>query len=87
MNNFNAVFCRISGRLQELTVTSGEEAPDITDIELIQHINVNLSRLTKLLQEAISKFKLLRKSAQIALMISLEKAIWNWMDAYPQVNE
>lgn len=33
--------------------------------------------------EAIQKFKLLRKSAYLVLMSSLEKAIWNWMDTYP----
>ena len=35
VNNFSAVFSRISGRLQELSV-SNEENPDHTDIELIQ---------------------------------------------------
>lgn len=83
VNNFQAVFNRISGRLQELSVSS-EESPDHTDIELIQHIHVDLSRLIKLLQEAISKFKSLKKAAHISLMTSLEKAIWNWMDTYPK---
>ncbi len=83
VNNFGAVFSRISGRLQELSV-SGEESPDLTDIELIQHINVDLVRLTKLLQEANAKFRGLRnKYAHLALMTSLERAIWNWMDTYP----
>ncbi len=58
VNNFNAVFSRISGRLQELSVSSGgEESPDHTDIELIQYINIDLQKLTKLLNEAITKFK------------------------------
>ena len=35
VNNFSAVFNRISGRLQELAV-SNDENPDHTDIELIQ---------------------------------------------------
>ncbi len=89
VNNFNAVFSRISGRLQELSVSgsSEESGTDQTDIELIQHINVDLARLTKLLQEANSKFKTLKKAAHLALMNSLEKAIWNWMDTYPQVGK
>jgi neurofibromin 1 len=81
VNNFGAVFSRISSRLQELSV-SNDENPDHTDIELIQHIDVDLQRLTKLLTEAISKFKSLKKSAYLALMNSLEKAIWNWMHNY-----
>jgi hypothetical protein len=42
----STVFC--SSRLQELS-TSSEENPDYSDIELIQYINVDVSRLTRLL--------------------------------------
>jgi len=48
INNFNAVFNRVSARLQELS-TSNEESPDYADIELIQHISLDLQRLNKLL--------------------------------------
>jgi len=82
LNNFSAVFSRISGRLQELSVSS-EETSDHTDIELIQHINVDIGRLTKLFSEAIAKFRTLKKNAHLVLMQSLEKAVWNWMDTYP----
>ncbi|KAK4305959.1 hypothetical protein Pmani_022180 [Petrolisthes manimaculis] len=83
LNNFSAVFNRISVRLQELSTSSTDENPDYSDIELIQHINVDVHRLIKLLNETIQKFRCLRKNAQIVLMNSLEKAIWNWMDTYP----
>ncbi|KAJ2943373.1 hypothetical protein O0L34_g12181 [Tuta absoluta] len=83
LNFFNSVFNRISARLQELA-TSTEENPDYTDIELIQHINVDILRLIRLLTESIQKFKLLRKTTHLVLVTSLEKAIWNWMDTYPQ---
>ncbi|XP_043264316.1 neurofibromin isoform X1 [Colletes gigas] len=82
LNFFNAVFNRISARLQELA-KCGDENADYSDIELIQHINVDVDRLTRLLNETIQKFKQLKKSAPIVLMNSLEKAIWNWMDTYP----
>ncbi|XP_076386906.1 neurofibromin 1 isoform X1 [Megachile rotundata] len=82
LNFFNAVFNRISSRLQELA-KCGDENADYSDIELIQHINVDVYRLTRLLNETIQKFKQLKKSAHIVLMNSLEKAIWNWMDTYP----
>lgn len=42
------MFNRISGKLQELS-TSTEENPDYTDLELIQHINVDVVKLTRLL--------------------------------------
>lgn len=102
VNFFNAVFSRISSKLQELA-SCPDENPDYSDIELIQHINVDVHRLTRLLTgtrfslmaqrkklaliniilEAIQKFRLLKKSAHLVLMNSLEKAIWNWIDTYP----
>lgn len=48
VNFFNAVFSRISTKLQELA-SCPDENPDYSDIELIQHINVDVTRLTKLL--------------------------------------
>lgn len=47
-NHFGAVFNRILARLQELSATS-EENPDFGDIELIQHIDLDIPRLIKLL--------------------------------------
>ncbi|XP_072402893.1 neurofibromin isoform X3 [Diabrotica undecimpunctata] len=82
VNFFNAVFNRISSKLQELA-SCPDENPDFSDIELIQYINVDVSRLSRLFVEAISKFRLLKKTAHLMLVTSLEKAIWNWMDTYP----
>lgn len=79
-NHFNAVFNRISARLQELSACSTEENPDYSDIELIQHIDLDVVKLTKLLTEVIQKFKLLKKSAHMVLLNSLEKALWNWIE-------
>jgi len=53
VNNFNAVFNRVSGKLQELS-GSNEENPDYADIELIQHISLDLQRLNKLLNGSYS---------------------------------
>lgn len=71
-NHFGAVFNRISARLQELSACS-EENPDYSDIELIQHIDLDVNKLTKLLMEVIQKFKLLKKSAHMVLLNSLER--------------
>ncbi|XP_072557475.1 neurofibromin isoform X1 [Paramormyrops kingsleyae] len=81
-NNFNAVFSRIATRLQELTVCS-EDNVDVHDIELIQYINVDCSKLKRLLQETVFKFKTLKKPAQLSVINSLEKAFWNWVENYP----
>ncbi|XP_055612148.1 neurofibromin isoform X5 [Uranotaenia lowii] len=82
-NHFGAVFNRISARLQELS-TCSEENPDYSDIELIQHIDLDVNRLTKLLTETIQKFKSLKKSAHFILLNSLEKALWNWIEFHPK---
>ncbi|XP_038058629.1 neurofibromin-like isoform X2 [Patiria miniata] len=83
LNNFNAVFSRIYARLDALAKIT-DESGDESDIELIQHINMDCRRLTKLLTETICKFPMLRKSVMATLVVSLEKAIWNWMDNYPE---
>ncbi|KAL3856417.1 hypothetical protein ACJMK2_011181 [Sinanodonta woodiana] len=84
LNNFTAVFNRISARLTTLSACN-EDQSDLSDLELIQHINVDVSRLTKLLSEVNSKFRLLKSKQVIsALAHNLEKAIWNWMDNYPE---
>ncbi|KAF7700963.1 neurofibromin isoform X1 [Silurus meridionalis] len=82
-NNFNAVFSRISTRLQELTVCL-EDTVDVQDIELIRYINVDCSKLKRLLQETVFKFKALKKPAQLSVIYSLEKAFWNWVENYPE---
>uniref|UniRef100_A0ABM5EN50 Neurofibromin isoform X1 n=1 Tax=Pogona vitticeps TaxID=103695 RepID=A0ABM5EN50_9SAUR len=81
-NNFNAVFSRISTRLQELTVCSEDNA-DVHDIELLQYISVDCAKLKRILQETAFKFKALKKVAQLAVINSLEKAFWNWVENYP----
>ncbi|XP_063153356.1 neurofibromin isoform X2 [Candoia aspera] len=81
-NNFNAVFSRISTRLQELTVCSEDNA-DVHDIELLQYISVDCAKLKRILQEMVFKFKALKKAAQLAVINSLEKAFWNWVENYP----
>ncbi|XP_031626332.1 neurofibromin isoform X2 [Contarinia nasturtii] len=81
-NHFGAVFNRICARLQELSATS-EENPDSGDIELIQHIDLDILRLIKLLTEINQKFRLVKKSAHLALLTSLERAVWNWIEYHP----
>lgn len=55
-NHFGAVFNRILARLQELSATA-EENPDSGDIELIQHIDLDIMRLIKLLTGAYVRNK------------------------------
>lgn len=83
-NHFGAVFNRISARLQELSACTNEENADYSDIELIQHVDLDVCRLVKLLTETIHKFRLLKKSTHMILLISLEKALWNWIEFHPQ---
>ena len=65
LNFFNAVFNRISTRLQELA-SSNEENPDYSDIELIQHINLDVHRLNKLLN-----------GSKILIFISIKFSLFN----------
>lgn len=82
VNFFNIVFTRITSKLQECA-SSPEEITELSEIELIQHINVDVKKLSKLFLEGVTKFKQLRKNAQQLYVTSLEKAIWNWIETYP----
>nr|XP_039272479.1 neurofibromin-like [Styela clava] len=81
-NNFNTVFSRISARLQDLSRNS-DDIPDLNDLDLIQHIHVDMVKITKLLEDVVQRFRSFRKNVQIAISVNLEKAIWNWLHSYP----
>jgi neurofibromin 1 len=82
VNNFNALFSKILNRLEE-TSDDFQDANSPSDLELIQHINFDMAKLTRLLNEVVCKWKHLRKNNQTVLVTALEKAIWNWLDTYP----
>jgi neurofibromin 1 len=84
VNNFNALFNKILSRLEETNEDFQNDNPAIiNDLELIQHINFDMVKLTRLLNEVVNKWKHLKKTHQLVLVTSLEKAIWNWLDTYP----
>lgn len=67
LNFFNAVFNRISARLQELS-NSGDENPDCSDIELMQYINVDVHRLTRLLNGRQSEYCNVMRSYKVKFL-------------------
>lgn len=84
IHNFNALFKKIMSRLDDQNDELQNDYSLINDIELIQHINVNMLKLSKMLSEIVIKWKSLKKSIQTVLIISLERSIWNWMEKYPE---
>ena len=94
VNNFNALFGKVLTRLEDVAAddyqqsggsSSGAESnPLVTyDLELIQHINFDMSKLTRLLNEMVLKWRHIRKPLQMLLVSLLKKCIWNWLDIYP----
>jgi neurofibromin 1 len=98
VNNFNALFGRVLSRLEDIASDDYQQSssgsggsggtdnnPLITyDLELIQHINFDLSKLTRLINELVLKWRYLKcKSHQMLLVSLLKQAIWNWLDTYP----
>uniref|UniRef100_H2ZAB4 Neurofibromin n=1 Tax=Ciona savignyi TaxID=51511 RepID=H2ZAB4_CIOSA len=81
-NNFDVVFARVSARLYELTL-SNDELADLSDLFLIQHIYLDLARISKILEAVVKCFKSLRRTFQIALLGILDKALWEWLSSYP----
>lgn len=84
VNNFNALFSKILNRLEETNDDFQETSSSTNnDLDLIQHINFDMVKLTRLLNEVVLKWRHLRKNNQTVLVTALEKAIWNWLDTYP----
>ncbi|RNA20784.1 neurofibromin isoform X2 [Brachionus plicatilis] len=84
VNNFNALFCKILSRLEEPSDDFQTDNPmTLYDLELIQHINFDMAKLTRLLNEVVLKWKHLKKNHQSILVTTIERAIWNWLDTYP----
>ncbi|CAF0862260.1 unnamed protein product [Didymodactylos carnosus] len=83
VNNFSTLFSKVVSRL-ECLIASGDETCEAGDLDLIQHMNVDMSKLTRLLNEEVQKWRLLKKIHHTELVKSVEKAIWNWLDTYPE---
>jgi neurofibromin 1 len=85
VNNFNTLFSKILTRLEEKNEDFQQSDSNLpNDLELIQHINFDMIKLTRLFNEVIKRWVNLKKSNQTVLVTSLEKAIWNWLDTYPE---
>lgn len=63
VNNFNALFCKILSRLEETNddFQANDNPMNLYDLELIQHINFDMAKLTRLLNEVVIKWKHLKK--------------------------
>ncbi|KAH8860712.1 Neurofibromin [Schistosoma japonicum] len=54
------------------------------ELELIQHLNLDMRKLSRLILEICNRFRSLKKSTWLHLAVYLERAIWNWLENYPQ---
>lgn len=84
-NNFAAISSRISHSLEILVNIDENDRTELnSEFDLIMHIDVDKSRVIKIFNEVNSKARFLRKHQSTNnLILSLERAIWNWMDNYP----
>eukprot|EP01094_Clydonella_sp_ATCC50884_P006709 TRINITY_DN1591_c0_g1_i1.p1 TRINITY_DN1591_c0_g1~~TRINITY_DN1591_c0_g1_i1.p1 ORF type:complete len:2499 (-),score=1256.67 TRINITY_DN1591_c0_g1_i1:167-7663(-) len=65
-------------------VTGGSEEETIAQLLLVEHINLNMKRLSELVDKvnrSTAHFK--KAGVQFAVARVLRKAIWNWIDHYP----
>ncbi|KFD70579.1 hypothetical protein M514_02099 [Trichuris suis] len=91
ISSFDLIFSRIVFRLKSMSTDTSSASlsgdvglgiGDAVDIELMQYIHFDLKALIKLLRE-ISYYRPFRKDNNQVLFNSIENAIWNWMDTYP----
>ncbi|CAH8500828.1 unnamed protein product [Heterobilharzia americana] len=80
---FNAVFNRIPNCLA-LAAQDESNVDQANELELIQHLNLDMRKLSRLIVEICNRFRSLKKSTWLHLAVYLERAIWNWLENYPQ---
>ncbi|CAF1155856.1 unnamed protein product [Didymodactylos carnosus] len=76
VNNFSTLFFKVVSRLKCL-IASGDETCEAGDLDLIQHMNVDMSKLTRLLNEEVQKWRLLKKIHHTELVKSVEKFFYD----------
>ncbi|TNN17943.1 Neurofibromin [Schistosoma japonicum] len=80
---FNAVFNRIPNCLA-VAAQDESNTDQANELELIQHLNLDMRKLSRLILEICNRFRSLKKSTWLHLAVYLERAIWNWLENYPQ---
>jgi neurofibromin 1 len=82
-SNWPLVMTRIRSRLSYLCTTI-DEAPDLTDLYLVQWAHLDRTRLGQLIQEFSSSFLHVKRHAQGPVAGALRQTIWNWIDLFPE---
>lgn len=85
-SNWPMILSRIKSRISYLTTTI-EEDPDLVELRLLEWANLDRMRLEQVMQEVSTFFPQIKRPAQITVASVLRKAIWNWMDVYPEEYE
>lgn len=81
-SNFATFFARFRARLAAIAA-SGDENPEMWDIEILQYVNLNQRRLGDILQELSANSRTLKKGMLSSVAVLLRKVIWNWINSYP----
>ncbi|KAI8801315.1 hypothetical protein BJ742DRAFT_685193 [Cladochytrium replicatum] len=73
------------GGIEEYTpaVNMSAETGDLTEFRMLEWCNLNRQRLSTILADLNSYFRLIPKRAQLLSSVVLRRAIWNWIEAYP----
>lgn len=81
-DNFDVVYTRFLFKLNEIGATT-EEAPDMTDVEVIQHLDLKIDSLTRVIRDIVTRFPRIKKHFHHQSLVSIEKAIWSWISHHP----
>ena len=82
-SNWPLVLLRIKSRISYLTTTI-EEDPELVELRLLEWANIDRVRLGQVMQEVSIVFLNVKRPAQVIIAGVLRKAIWNWIDVYPE---
>ncbi|KAJ3122925.1 Ras GTPase activating protein ira2 [Nowakowskiella sp. JEL0407] len=59
------------------------DSGDLTELRFLDWCNLNKGRLSMIISDLTANIRLMPKRAQLLAAVSIRRAIWNWMEAFP----
>ncbi|CAO3616009.1 unnamed protein product [Cunninghamella blakesleeana] len=82
-SNWSIVYSVIKSKISHLISPYEESSSSLNDLHLLDYCSLNENRLISVLSVFQNNFSHYKKNAQINIGLHLRKAIWNWINSFP----
>ena len=82
-SNWDHVFARMKAKLNQLA-GSVDDNVDVSELRVFEWSHLNHRKLSMVLQEVSGMMRTMKKNISLAVPVVLKRAIWNWIEVFPQ---